>query len=512
MPTQGISMHKIRQILRLHFEAKLTTRHIARSLNISTGVVSKYIKLATICGLSWPLPDNTNDQELSALFKKPRDQKVTSLRDQLDFAKIHQEMKRKGMTLQLLWEEYKDEQQKHLSYSRYCYYYRTYKKTLNRSMRQIHKAGDKVFIDYSGVTFDIIDPDTGLIRAAEIFVGVLGASSYTFVDASWTQQLQDFLLSQRRMFEFFEGVPALVVPDNLKSAITKTCRYEPDVNRTYASFIEHYGTAVLPARPYRPKDKPKAELGVQLAQRWILARLRHQTIVGLGELRAAINLLLVELNQKPFQKLPGCRYSAFLEIDKPALKALPQLAYEYKKHKIVRAGIDYHVELDGHYYSVPHQHATEVIDLWFNQNIVECTLHGNKIATHLYCGTKGKHSTIIHHMPTGHQKQSQYSKERFVYWAGDIGVYTQAIIKRIFENRAHKEQAYRSALGVLNLAKKHGKERLEKACHYGVDKGVCSRSSLHSIIENNLDHMPILLLTDQSPVNHENVRGAHYYA
>ena len=358
MPAKGTTMRKITQIIRLHFEAKLSTRQIAASLKVSVGVVSKYVNRALDSNISWPLPNDMDEKTLLARLQPtvPVKSCLNHAIDTINFAKIHQELCRKGVTLQLLWDEYQSEQENALSYSRYCHYYRLYKKSLKRSMRQTHKAGDKVFIDYSGLTMDIIDPETNQIRSAEIFIGVLGASKYTFAEATWSQQLPDFIGSQRRMFEFYGGVPALVVPDNLRSAISKICRYDPDINPSYAQFIEHYTTAVLPARPYRPQDKANVESGVQVVQRWILARLRHQTFVGLAELNEAIMRLLKILNQKPFQKLPGCRESVFLEMDKPALKPLPAEGYQFKKYKSFRAGMDYHVMLDEHFYSVPHKY------------------------------------------------------------------------------------------------------------------------------------------------------------
>jgi transposase len=515
MSAKGTSMRKLTQIIRLHFDAKLSTRPIAKSLGLSVGVVNKYINRARANNLSWPLPNGMDERALNELLKAGSGQPKQSLAaTSIDFIKVHQELSRKGLTLQLLWDEYQSEQEIPLSYSRYCYHYRVYKQSLKRSMRQTHKAGDKVFIDYSGVTMDIIDPETSDIRSAEIFVGVLGASKYTFAEATWSQQLPDFLASQRHMFEFFGGVSALIVPDNLRSAISKSCRYDPDTNPTYAQFIEHYGTAVLPARPYRPQDKALVESGVQVVQRWILARLRHQTFVGLAELNAAIAQLLKILNQKPFQKLPGCRESAFLEMDKPALRPLPLEAYHYRQYKSSRAGIDYHVTLNGHYYSVPHQYCGEIIDLWFNQHTVECYFKGERIAMHLYSTLPGQ-STITHHMPTGHRIQSQQSKERFMRWAEQIGNHTAIVVKKILDEKPHPEQAYRSCQGLLKLGKTYGENRLEQACSYGVHQGAYSRKSILSILENKLDQ---LAAAPDAPLNlhlstsvHENIRGSQYY-
>lgn len=509
-------MRKLTQVLRLHFESKLSIRQIARSLNISVGVVSKYINRATECNISWPLSEEVDEQKLTELLKSPSlKSNCRKSTNDIDFAKIHQELKLKTVTLQLLWEEYKTQVSTPLSYSRFCHHYRIYKQSLKRSMRQTHKAGDKVFIDYSGVTFDIIDPETGEVRAAEIFVGVLGCSKYTFAEATWSQQLPDFLASQRHMFEFFGGVPALIVPDNLRSAITKTCRYEPEVNPTYAQFVEYYATAVLPARPYKPKDKPSVESGVQVVQRWILGRLRHQTFLGLTELNIEIKRLLKNLNTKPFQKLPGCRESVFLEIDKPQLKPLPPEGYEYRYYKISRAGIDYHFALNGHYYSVPHKYCGELIDLWVNRHTVECYFKGQLIATHLYSEIAGQQSTIAHHMPKRHRKQSEQSKERFLKWSEQIGIYTHTIVKKILEEKSHIEQAYRACLGLLTLSKKYGEKRLEKACSYGVQQGVYSQKSILSILQNNLDqasNISINIADEKLCVtSHENIRGSHYY-
>jgi len=517
MSAKGISMRKLVQILRLHFESKLSTRQIASSLNVSIGAVSKYINRALDSNISWPLPKDMDEKTLQAHLKpsSPIKSLLINAIDAIDFAKIHQELSRKGVTLQLLWDEYQSTQKNALSYSRYCHHYRLYKKSLKRPMRQTHKAGDKVFIDYSGVTMDIIDPETNQIRSAEIFVGVLGASKYTFAEATWSQQLPDFLASQRRMFEFFGGVPSLVVPDNLRSAITKSCRYNPDTNPTYAQFIEHYATAVLPARPYRPQDKANAESGVQVVQRWILARLRHHTFVGLAELNVEIMHLLKTLNQKPFQKLPGCRESLFLALDKPALKALPLEGYQFKKYKSFRAGMDYHVMLDKHFYSVPHKYSGKLIDIWFNQYTVECYFEGKQIAMHLYSTLAGGQSTITHHMPKKHQKHSKQSKARFLQWASQIGSNTQIVVQKIFDDKSHPEQAYRLCKWLLSRAKKYGKSRLERACAYGVIQGAYSSKSIVSILENNLDQS--VTLTDEyqgvsaPTLAHENIRGSQYY-
>ena len=510
MNMRGITMRKISEILRLHFDAKLGIRKVARSLNLSVGVVQKYIARAKAHNISWPLPPNMSEADIEQLLKSTQPGIAKSMiKGRIDCSLVHKELKQKGVTLELLWEEYCQTESNPLSYSRYCYYYREWKKKQKRSMRQAHRAGEKVFIDYSGKTFDIIDPETGEIRSAEIFVGVLGASSYTYAEATWSQQLPDFIAAQGRMFEFFGGVPELVVPDNLKSAVTHPCYYDPDINPTYAEFIEHHGTAVLPTRPYRPKDKAKVESGVQVVQRWILARLRHQTFVGLHQLNTAIRELLKELNAKPFQKRQGSRLSNFEELDKPALKPLPAQPYCYKQYKQTRVGIDYHIRLNQHYYSVPHRYCGELVDIWFNSHTVECYSKGERIATHLHSTVVDGYSTITQHMPKRHQKQQACSKDLILERAKIIGPYTEAIAQSIFQQKSHQEQGYRTCLGLLKLKETYGEKRLELACQYSLLHQLTTLESIQSVLKHQLDNQ--VNDTKHSPIVHPNIRGSVYY-
>ena len=314
MSKKEVSNRKMKEILRLHFGASLSIHKIARSLNLSSGVVHKYIARAKMYNIGWPLPKEWEDEEkLMALLRPPK----TPVLVMVDWAYVHAELKRKGVTLQLLYEELQMSQQLAMSYSTFCKHYKKWKKQQPLSMRQTHVGGDKVFVDYSGKTLTLIDPDTSELKSAEIFIGVLGASNYTYAEATWSQTLPDWIGSHVRMFEYFGGVPHMVVPDNLKSAVKKSCRYEPDINPSYAECIAHYNSCVLPARPYKPKDKAKVENGVLVVQRWILARLRHHRFIGLAELNKAIRELLDVLNNKPFKKIPGTRRTQFESLDKP---------------------------------------------------------------------------------------------------------------------------------------------------------------------------------------------------
>ena len=503
-----VSIRKMKEILRLYYDAKLSMHQIARSLNLSSGAVYNHITRLKKAGITWPIPEDVSDSDLSTIGKGSK-----STTETIDFASIQKELKHpKGMTLQLLWEEYNDAGIIDLSYSQLCRRFNLWKKRQPQSMKQTHTAGDKIFVDYSGMTFDIIDPDTGEIRAAQIFIGVLGASSYTYADASWTQQLEDWIRSHVRMFEYFGGVSALLVPDNLKSAVHKSCRYEPDINPTYAQFISHYNTAVLPARPYKPKDKSKAEGAVLLVQRWILARLRHETFFGLDELNAAIKKLLDELNNKPFKKIPGTRKSLFEEIEKSALKPLPKIPYEYKHYKRTKVHVDYHFELEGHYYSVPHTHIGKHLDIWHNKHVVEAFINGESIASHRKSTAKGKHTTIDKHMPVAHQKVAQWSAERFINWGKSIGSNTQVVVEHLLNSKTHYEQGYRACLGLLNLSKKYSNEKLELACRYAVYHNTKSRKSIQSILKNELYvNFEDQITQTQAILEHSNIRGSTYY-
>lgn len=350
-----LPMRKIGDALRLR-SSGLTLREIAMSLGVGRSTVSEYLKRADLVGVTWPLPDGTCDADLErCLFVSPDDGTRRSLA-QPYWASVHRELRRKGVTLSLVWEEYRAAHPADgYGYSRFCELYRRWEGRLSPTMRQHHFAGERAFVDYAGDTLDMIDGQTGEVRQAQIFVGVLGASNYTYVEATWTQALPDWIAAHVRMLEFFGGVPGQLVSDNLKSGVTKACFYESKVNRTYSDMAGHYGTAIVPARPYKPRDKAKVEVGVQVAQRWIMARLRNQRFFSLKELNEAIRELLDRLNDKVTRHLGASRRQLFVELDQPALKPLPTVPYEYAEWQERKVGIDYHVEIDKHYYSVPYQ-------------------------------------------------------------------------------------------------------------------------------------------------------------
>ena len=514
MSAKGVSMYKIKDILRLHFEAKLSQHQIAASLQLSAGVINKYITLAKTADIHWPLPDAISDKALRLLLKPHSIHTKIARYLEPDYASLYQELKHKGVTLLLLWQEYESTHGKNAyRYAQFCTKYRQWQQRQKPSMRQIHRAGEKLFIDYCGPTVDIIDPATGEIRPAQIFVAILGASNYTYAEATWDQTLPNWIASHVRAFNFLGGVPTLLVPDNLKAAITKACRYDPKVNQTYADLAAHYGTAILPARPYKPKDKAKVENAVLVVERWILAKLRHATFLGLSALNAAIKALLADLNNRPFKKLPGTRLSQFEAIDKPALKPLPARPYEMATFLVARVHLDYHIEVDKHYYSVPYQLVKEVLQLRLTSSTIECFHEGVRIASHVRSYRNNKHTTLTEHMPKAHQKYLEWSPERFLNWAIEIGPFTRHVIQLLLEKQVHPEQGYRSCLGILTLAKRYTSSRLEAACQRALEIGAPRRRSIVSILDKNLERLPLPGMTQASPqMNaHENIRGAAYY-
>jgi transposase len=423
------------------------------------------------------------------------------------------ELSHKGMTRQLLWEEYAEQQSNnHYSYSRFTVLFSQWRKKQRISMRQTHIAGEKLFVDYAGLTLKIIDSRTGEERPAQVFVSVLGVSSYTYAEVTWTQSLPDWIGSHVGAFEFYGGVAQVVVPDNLKSAVSKACRYDPELNPSYAQLAAYYGVAVIPARPYKPKDKSKAEVGVQIVERWIMMRLRKLQLFSLTEANQAIRTLLDDLNNRPFKQRSGSRRSQFETIDQPALKLLPAAPYSYRHVVKTRAHIDYHVSYDGHHYSVPYKLRGEEVMLHVGEHCIDVFYQGKCVAGHPRSYGQSGHTTNVAHMPKAHAKHQQWTPRRFLNWASQVGVATERVVRYQLESRPHPEHGYRACLGILNLAKKYGKPRLENACLRAEKIGGLHYKNLASILKTSLDKLPIEPDKQQTlPMTHSNVRGANYY-
>jgi transposase len=509
---ERLSMRKIREVLRLRYAVGLSARQVAASVQIAHSSVSEYERRLAAAGLSWPLPEGLSDTALERRLFPPPPPVPSETRPVPDWAVVHAELRRPGVTLMLLWEEYRAVHPQGFAYSWFCEHYRVWAGKLDLVMRQTHHAGEKLFVDYAGQTAGVVDRATGELRQAQIFVAVLGASSYTYAEATWTQSLSDWVGSHVRALAFFGGAPELLIPDNLKSGVQRACRYEPDLNPTYAELARHYGVAVLPARVRKPRDKAKAESGVQLVERWILAALRHRTFFSLAELNAAIAALLERLNGKPFKKLPGSRREAFEQLDQPALRPLPAVPYVYAIWKKVRVHIDYHVELDGHYYSVPYALVKQQLEARLTERTVEIFHQGQRVASHVRAYAKGCHTTVPEHMPKAHREYAAWTPQRLVRWAEQTGPATAGVIAQILATRPHPQQGFRSCLGILRLGERYGSDRLEAACRRALRLNACRYQSLASILERGLDRQPLPEQTELPlPTAHDHLRGPGYY-
>jgi transposase len=515
MPARRLSMRKIREVLRLKFGLGLRDREIARSCSIPRSSIANYLFRARQAGLCiWPLVPDLGDEALEELLFPPGVTKPVAPKSAMpDFAWIHEQLRRhKHITLQLLWEEYKEVHPEGYQYSQFCELYRRWARKVDVVLRQEHRAGEKMFVDHAGQTVPIVNRETGEVRRASIFVSVLGASNYTYAEATWNRDLASWIGSHSRALEFYGGVPFVTIPDNCKTGVKDPCYYEPDLNPTYQDWAAHYGTVVIPARVRKPRDKAKAEAGVLVVERWILAALRHHTFFALAELNEAIRELLTRLNNRKFRKLDTTRAKLFESLEKPVLKPLPTEPFPFAKWKKVRVNIDYHVEIDRHYYSVPYQYVHEELEAYISETSVEIIRKGRRIATHVRSSIPGKHTTLPEHRPKKHQ-DLEWTVARFMEKGRTVGPSTATLFERIMQSRKHPELGYRSCLGVLRLGNRYTNERLEAACRRALAMNACSYRSIKSMLATGFDRQPLEEPAVPAAYQeiHTNVRGASYY-
>lgn len=507
-------MRQVREILRLKFAADLPTREVARRVGISPSTVRLTLERFAGSGLVWPLAEGVSDDRLETLlFKGSGSKQGYRSHAEPDWAAVHRELKRKHVTLTVLWEEYAAQHPDGYRYSRFCELYRAWEGKLSVTMRQSYAAGERLFVDYAGDTVPvIIDRLTGEVRDAQIFVAVLGASSLTFACATWTQTVPDFIEAHCRAFAAIGGVPHLLVPDNTKAAVIRACYYDPQVNRTYAEMAAHYDAAILPARPRKPRDKAKVEACVLIVERWLLGRLRHRQFHSLTELNAAIGEMLAALNdQRKIRRLDKTRRELFNEIDRPALKPLPAEPYVFAEWRLRRVGLDYHVDVEGHFYSVPYRFARQQVEARLTARTVEIFLKGERIAVHPRNSGNGKHTTVADHMPSSHRRFADWNIERIRREAEAIGTNTAMLCEVILEHRPHPEQGFRACMGILRLIKTFGADRVEAAASRALEIGAKTYTSVKSILDSNLDRQAVAKRADGRSVQHRNIRGARYY-
>jgi transposase len=511
MPQERLSMRKISEVLRLKWASHLSNRGIARSCQLSHSTVSEYLKRAEQAGISWPIPEGMTEDELYLRLFPEKAQPVNPVAKPMpDWEYVRKELKKRNVTLRLLWDEYQKVHPDGYGYSQWCELYRHYVQKLDPPMRQNHKAGEKLFVDYAGDTIPITNPETGEISQAAIFVAVQGASSYTYAEAQANQTLPNWIGGHVRAHAFFGGVTALIVPDNLKQGVKSPCWYDPDLNQTYQEWAAYYQVAVIPARVKRPRDKAVVEVGVQVVERWILAALRNRTFFSLAELNREMRILLAEINQKKMVHLEKSRRELFEELDQPALHSLPERPYEYTEWKNARVNIDYHVEYDKHYYSVPYILIHEEVRIRASEHMIAIChkSQSEPVALHPRSHAAGRYTTLTEHMPVNHQKAGEWTPERIRHWASEIGPQTVLLVEAILSSRQHPEQGFRACLGILRLSGKYDPAQMEAACQLAREAQLLSYRDLKLVLET----MPAL----PTPVPpalpaHENIRGTTYY-
>ncbi|HTP05629.1 MAG TPA: IS21 family transposase [Nitrospirota bacterium] len=510
MAFRRLSMRKVKEILRLCWGSGMSARQAARSCGVGRATIKEYLDRAERAGLVWPLPDDLDDARLEHLLFPSSIPLSVEQRNMPPFDYLYHELKRKHVTLKLLWDEYRSHSPDGYQYSQFCVRYRAWLKTIDIALRQTYKAGERLFVDFAGDTIPIHDGN-GATVPAYLFVATLGASNYTYAEAVLAEDLPSWIHAHVHAFEFMGCVPEILVPDNPKVGITHPCRYEPDLNPTYQDMATHYGTVVIPARVKKPKDKAKVESAVLIAERWIIAGLRNHTFFSIEELNQAIREKLEDFNTRPLQKLKVSRKHLFETLDRPAMKPLPEQRYEYAVWEKPKANIDYHVELDHHYYSVPYQLRGQRMDARMTATTVEIFFKGNRVASHKRSYVRGHHSTVTAHMPESHKRYLEWTPSRIIRWAAKTGPSTEALVKEIMERKAHPEQGFRSALGIIRLGRRYGIERLEAACARALVMRAFSYRSVQSILQHNLDGKELPVLVPGTTIDHENIRGNTYY-
>jgi transposase len=506
-----MSMRKIREVLRLTHELGLSVRQVCEATGVGKTAVCEYVNRARVIGITWPIPAEITDAELERRLFTAAGLHEGLTKPVPDWTKVHEELKRRGVTLMILWEEHRAEHVDGHGYSRFCELYGEWRKRLSPTMRQTHVAGDKLFVDWAGDTVPIIDPMTGEVHEAHLFVAALGASSYTYAEARWSETLPDWIGAHVNALDFIGGVPRALVPDNLKAGITKPSRYEPGVNRTYQDLADHYGFVVLPARVRRPRDKAKVEAAVGIVSRFVCGKLRNRRFFSLVELNEAVRECVTTINTKVMKPLKQSRNDLFANLDRPALRELPRERYQYAEWKRCTVAPDYHVEVDDHYYSVPFTLLRETVDARFTEGTVEVFHKGRRIASHLRSRLANKHTTIPEHMPSSHRRYAEWSPARLVREAEKIGPATATLFAAIMKAKPHPEQGFRSCLGILSLIKSYGPERIEAAARRGNEIGATTYGSIKSILQNGLDRAFNQNTPEASPIRHANIRGRGYY-
>jgi transposase len=510
MPQERLTVRKVKEIMRLKYEAGLSNRAIAGACKVSNSTVGEYLRRAETAGVSWPLNEVGEEELYAKLFPEKQIIHVERNPKMPDWEEVQKEKRKKGVTLQLLWQEYKEKYPDGYQYSQYCYHYQQWrKKQVEPAFRFEHKGGEQMQVDYTGVKIPITDPKTGEIKKASVFVATLPASNYIYAEAQPSENQCNWNNAHVRALEYFGGVVKIVVPDNLKTGVTKPNYYEPDINPAYQELAEHYQFAVLPARVRKPRDKGPAENGVQNVERWIIAPLRKKQFFSVYEVNTAMKDLLEKLNNKPMKSIGKSRREEFEEIDQPNLRRLPIHRYEYAEMKTAKVNLDYHIEFEKHLYSVPYTLIHQKVEIRATERMVEIFHKGISVANHPRNLQTGRYSTIREHMPSNHQFMKNLNADWFIQWANTIGPQTTQLVTATLKSRPYPEQTYRTCMGILGLSKKHPYRLMEQASQSALEAKVFSYQAVKQ--ELNLLQTQESQPTIETLPSHENIRGADYY-
>jgi len=506
-------MRKIREILRLDAEGR-SKKQIAQLVGAGRTTVREALKRAEVACVTWPLPDDVSDSELEAMLYPPP---TAGERPLPDWKQVRRELARKGVTLQLLHAEYEAEHEglAVYSYNRFVELFKAWRRDrVEPVMRQVHHAGERLFVDWAGMTVPIVDPGTGVVSERPVFVGALGASNFTFARVMPSMELAHWTMVQVMCLEAIGGVPELIVPDNPKTAVSKACWYEPEVHPVYEEMASHYGVAVLPARPRKPRDKAKVESAVLIVERSVLAPLRNQTFLSIADANEQITRLVDKLNDRPMQGLDASRRELLERVDRPALRQLPRERWQYAERRVAKVGPSYHVKVDGHHYSVPHALGGERVIVRASARTIEILHDSRRVTSHPRSYVKNGYTTTAEHMPSTHRHRAKWTPERMLRWAASTGPHTERFVEQLMNSKTHPEQGFQAAQGIMRLARQCGDERVEAACQRALIAGACSYKSIATILERGLDRQPLpdpAAPTRALPA-HSNVRGSDYYA
>lgn len=510
MARKRLTVKKIKEVIRLKYEAGLSNRTIAGACKVSNSTVGEYLARAEAAGLVWPLADMGEEELYTRLFPEGKAIKQQAERPMPDWEKVKKEQKQKGVTLRLLWQEYKEEHPTGYQYSQFCEHYQRWRKSIAEpKMRKEHRGGEEMEVDYAGLKLSMTDPESGEIIPVSVFVATLPASNYIYAEAQLSQNQRNWNNGHVRAFEYFGGVVKIVIPDNLKTGVTKPNYYEPGINLAYQELAEYYQFAVLPTRVKKPKDKGKAENGVQNVERWVIAPLRNRQFFFISEIHQAVGEQLEKLNTRVMQGRGRTRRQEFEEIDLPNLRPLPEKPYEYAERKTATVHIDYHVEFDNHLYSVPYTLIHQKVDIRATDTMVEIFHQGKVAAIHPRKCSRGRYSTLKDHMPDNHRFMNEINSERLIEWSKKIGPHTSALVEATLQSRPYPQQAYRTCLGMLSLAKKQNHTNMETACQNLLEARVFSYKALQLELDFLQTRTPLQPI--ESLPTHANIRGAEYY-